>query len=91
MKNSKSLPAGIIFKAGKVWLGKAVFDVQKQNLKEKKMKLNQKIKKDEKIYHKNVAKARAIFEKNKRLEDMTICKPLKWKVDGKMPNKKNEL
>ena len=59
--------------------------------------MNQKIRKDEKIYHENVAKARAIFEKNKRLEDMTIkelttiCKPLKRKDDGKMPNKKNEL
>ena len=97
IKKSKSLSAGIIFKAGEVRLGKTVFDVHKQNLKEKKLKLNQKIRKDEKIYHENVAKARAIFEKNKRLEDMTIkelttiCKPLKRKDDGKMPNKKNEL
>ena len=94
IKKSKSLSAGIIFKAGEVRLGKTVFDVHKQNLKEKKIKLNQKIKKDEKMYHENVAKARAIFEKNKRLEDMTIkelttiCKPLKQKDDVKMPNKK---
>ena len=97
IKKTKALSAGIIFKAGEVRLGKTVFDVHKHNLKEKKKKLNEKTKKDEKIYLENVAKAKAIFETNKTLEDMTIkelttiCKPLKRKEDGKMPNKKKEL
>ena len=95
IKKTKALSAGIIFKAGEVRLGKTVFDVHKHNLKEKKKKLNEKTKKDEKIYLENVAKAKAIFETNKTLEDMTIkelttiCKPLKQKEDGKMPKKKS--
>ena len=97
IKKSKSLSAGIIFKAGEVRLGQTVFDIHKQNLKEKKRKENEKTKKDEKIYLENVAKAQAILETNKALEHMTIkelttiCKPLKRKEDGKMPTKKNEL
>ena len=71
-----------------------MFDVHKHDLKEKKKRLNEKTKKDEKIYLENVAKAKAVFETNKMLEDITIkelttlCKPLKRKEDGKMPNKK---
>ena len=97
LKKSKSLSAGIIFKAGELQLGQTVFDIHKQNLQEKKRKLNEKTKKDERIYHENVAKAKAVLETNKKLEDMTIkeltaiCKPLKQKEDGKMPSKKNEL
>ena len=97
IKKTKALSAGIIFKAGEVRLGQTVFDVHKHNLKEKKKKLNEKTKKDEKIYLENVAKAKAVFETDKLLEDMTIkelttiCKPLKRKEDGKMPNKKKEL
>jgi len=56
--------------------------------------MNEKMKKDELLYNENVAKAKAVFETNKTLDQMTIkelttiCKPLKRKEDGKMPNKK---
>ena len=97
IQKSKSLSAGIIFKAGELRLGKTVFDIHKDNLREKKKKMNEKMKKNEKLYNENVAKAKEVFETNKTLEQMTIkelttiCKPLKRKEDGKMPNKKNEL
>ena len=96
IKKSKALSAGIIFKAGELRLGKTVFDLHKENLREKKRKMNEKMKKDELLYNKNVAKAKAVFETNKTLDQMTIkelttiCKPLKRKEDGKMPNKKND-
>ena len=94
IKKSKALSAGIIFKAGELRLGKTVFDIHKENLREKKRKMNEKIKKDEKLYHENVAKAKAVFETNKTFDQITIkelttiCKPLKRKEYGKMPNKK---
>ena len=57
----------------------------------------QKIKKDEKEYLENSAKAKAVSDKKKELESMTIrkltimCKPLKTKDDGKMTTKKSQL
>ncbi len=93
IKKSKSLSVGIIFKA-ELRLEKTVFDIHKENLREKKRGMNEKMKnKDEKSYHENVPKAKAVFETNKRLDKMTInelttfCKPLKRKEDGKKPKK----
>ena len=40
IKKSKSLSAGIIFKAGELRLGQTVFDIHKQNLQEKERKGN---------------------------------------------------
>ena len=55
------------------------------------------IKNDEKNYYEQVSKAEDVFNKKKTIESMTIkeltiiCKPLKRKEDGKMPNKKDQL
>ena len=98
LKESTWLSAGIIFKAGSLRLGKTVFDVHMDNLKEKNKVLIDKIKKERKAYDENVKKSNEIYEKkNGALESMTIreltiiCKPLKQKSDGKMPNKKEDL
>ena len=97
LKESTRLSAGILFKAGSSRLGKTVFDVHRENLEEKNKDLIEKIKKDEKNYYEQVRKAEEVFEKKKTIESMTIkeltiiCKPLKRKEDGKMPNKKDQL
>ena len=97
LKESKRISSGIIFKAGSVRLGKTVFDIHKENQEEKKQEMIKKVKKDEKEYFENIAKAKAVFEKKTDLESMTIkeltaiCKPLKTKDDGKMPTKKKDL
>ena len=97
LKESTRLSAGILFKAGSSRLGKTVFDVHRENLEDKNKELIEKIKKDEKNYYEQVRKAEEVFEKKKTIETMTIkeltiiCKPLKRKEDGKMPNKKDQL
>jgi len=97
LKESTRLSAGILFKAGSSRLGKTVFDVYRENLEEKNKNLIAKIKNDEKMYREQVKKAEEVFEKKKTIESMTIkeltliCKPLKRKEDGKMPNKKDQL
>ena len=97
LKESTWLSAGILFKAGSSRIGKTVFDVYRENLEEKNKNLIAKIKNDEKMYCEQVKKAEEVFEKKKTIESMTIkeltliCKPLKRKEDGKMPNKKDQL
>jgi len=97
LKESTRLSAGILFKAGSSRIGKTVFDVYRENLEEKNKNLIAKIKNDEKMYCEQVKKAEEVFEKKKTIESMTIkeltliCKPLKRKEDGKMPNKKDQL
>ena len=97
LKESTRLSAGIIFKAGSSRLGKMVFDIHKENVEEKQRVLVEKIKKEERIYNENVKRAEEIFRMKPTLESMTIreltliCKPLKRKGDGKMPNKKESL
>ena len=97
LKESTRLSAGIVFKAGSSRLGKTVFDVYKENQEEKHRIAIDKIRNDEKVYNENVRKAEEVFDKKKTLENMTIkeltivCKPLKRKEDGKMPNKKDQL
>ena len=91
------MSTGIIFKAGSSRLGKTVFDVYKENVKEKNRVLVEKIRKEERIYHENLKKSKEEFATNQTLESMTIrelaliCKPLKRKSDRKMPNKKESL
>ena len=97
LKESTRLSAGILFKAGSSQLGKTVFDVHLENIAEKNKKEIEKIKKDEITYNDQVQKAAEVFQKKSTLGLMTIhkltiiCKPLKRKEDGKMPNKKDEL
>ena len=98
LKESTLLSAGILFMAGSLRLGKTLFDIHMDNLKEKNQVLIDKIKKEQKANDENLKKANEIFEKkNGSLESMTIreltiiCKPLKQKSDGKMPNKKEDL
>ena len=97
LKESTRLSAGILFKAGSSRLGKTVFDIHRENMIEKNEKEIQRIKKDELMYKEQVEKAREVFEKKTNIETMTIrelttiCKPLKRKEDGKMPNKKDQL
>jgi len=97
LKESKRITSGIIFKAGSVRLGKTVFDIHMENMEDKRKEAITKIKKDEKEYYDNVAKAKEVFDKKTDLQSMTIreltiiCKPLKRKEDGKMPTKKVEL
>ena len=66
IKKSKSLSAGIIFKAGQLRLGKTVFDIHKENLREKKRKMNAKIRNCEKTYTANVALAEAVLQRINR-------------------------
>ena len=60
-----------------------MFDTHKENLRQQKSKLNEKVKRDEKTYNENIAKAKAVFKTNDMLDEMTIkelttiCKPLK--------------
>ena len=56
------------------------------------------MKRDEIQYNINVENAKKVFEKKQSIENMTIlceliivCKPLKNKDDGPMPNKKEAL
>ena len=97
LKESTRLSSGIVFKAGTSRLGKTVFDVYRENIIEKNQKQIEKIKKDENTYNEQVKKAREVFEKKLTIESMTIrelkiiCKPLKRKEDGMMPNKRDEL
>jgi len=91
------LSAGIVFKSGSTRLGKTVFQVCKENHEDKIRNEIKKIKKDEIQYNKNIENAKKVFEKKGTIENMTIreltivCKPLKNKSDGPMPNKKEAL
>ena len=93
LKESTRLSSGIVFKAGTSRLGKTVFDIHRENIVEKIQKQIEKIKKDEATYNDQVKKAREVLAKKLTIESMTIreltiiCKPLKRKEDGKMPNK----
>lgn len=84
------LSAGIVFKFGSTRIGKTVFQVCKENHEEK-------IKKNEVQYNKNVENTKKVFEKEGTIENMTIRKltivrkPLKNKSDCPMPNKKEAL
>ena len=86
-----------MFKAGTTRLGKTVFDVAQDNIKDKIAKANYKIAKNRKEYLKSKQISDEIFEKKLTIDKMTIkelkavCKPLKWREDGPMPNKKNQL
>ena len=97
LKESARLSSGIVFKAGTSRLGKTVFDVYRENIIEKNQKQIEKIQKDESAYNEQVKKAREVLEKKLTIESMTIrelkiiCKPLKRKEDGTMPNKRDEL
>ena len=97
LKQARKVTSGIVFKAGTTRLGKTVFDVAQDNIREKINIANNKIKKMEKEYLQNKMKAEDIFSKKHTIEKMTIaklkavCKPHKRKADGKMPTKKEDL
>ena len=97
LKESKRITSGIIFKAGSFCLGMTVFDIHMENIEDKTKEAITKMKKDEKEYYDNVAKAKEVFDRKTDLQSMTIrelaifCKPLKRKEDGKMSTKKVEL
>ena len=97
LKENSRLSAGILFKSGSTRLGKTVFDVCRDNIEDKRKKTIDKMKKEKDEYMKNVENATKVWEKKSELEKMTIreltivCRPLKRKSDGKMPNKKEEL
>ena len=97
LKANSRLSAGILFKSGSTRLGKTVFDVCRENIEEKRKQTIDKMNKEKDEYNKNVENATKVWEKKGELEKMTIreltivCKPLKRKSDGKMPNKREEL
>ena len=97
LKSNTKLSAGILFKAGSNRLGKTVFEVCKENYDDKQKTAIKKIQKEEEEYKRNVSNAQKVFEKKGNIQQMTIkeltiiCKPLKRKSDGAMPNKKNDL
>ena len=97
LKANTRLSAGIIFKAGSTRLGKTVFEVCRENHEDKIKSEIEKMKRDEIQYNINVENAKKVFEKKGSIENMTIreltivCKPLKNKDDGPMPNKKEAL
>jgi len=97
LKANSRLSAGILFKSGSTRLGKTVFDVCRENIEDKRKQVIDKMKREKDEYMKNVENATKVWEKKSELEKMTIreltivCKPLKRKSDGKMPNKKEEL
>ena len=89
--------SGVVFGSGTTRLGKTVFDVCRENADRKKKEIVEKMKTDEAKYLKDVESAKKVFEKKSDIETMTIseltriCKPLKRKSDGKMPQKKVDL
>ena len=97
LKANTRLSAGILFKAGSNRLGKTVFEVCKENHDEKWKMAIEKIQKEEEEYKINFSEAQKVFEKKDDVNKMTIkeltiiCKPLKRKSDGAMPNKKKDL
>ena len=97
LKSAKRVTSGVVFGSGTTRLGKTVFDICQENADRKKKELIKKMKTDEAKYLKDVESAKKVFEKKSDLETMTIseltriCKPLKRKSDGKMPQKKVDL
>ena len=108
MDNSKSikdqlkarswLSAGILFKSISTRLGKTVFDICREKIKDKRQQAIDKMRKEEDKCKRNVHNATKDWKKKSDVEKMTIheltiivCKPLKRKSDGKMPNKKEDL
>ena len=97
LKANTRLSGGIVFKAGSTRLGKTVFEVCRENHEDKIKSEIEKMKRDEIQYNINVENTKKVFEKKGSIENMTIrkltivCKPLKNKDDGPMPNKKEAL
>ena len=97
LKTKSCLSAGLAFKAGSTRLGKTVFEVRRANHEDKIKSEIEKMKKDKIQYIINVENAKKMFEKKGAIENMTmhkltiVCKPLKNKDDGSMPNIKEAL
>ena len=94
---AKRVTSGIVFASGTSRLGKTVFDVCRENENKKKAEDIERIQKEEVKYLNDVKKAQATLAAKPDINKMTIkeltiiCKPLKRKGDGPMPNKKEAL
>jgi len=97
LSKAKGLKSGVVFKCSTTRLGQTVFEACKENALKKKQIEKQKKNKMKQEYEQMVQKANEVFAKKSNIELMTIrelttiCKPLKLKSDGKMPNKKRQL
>ena len=97
LEAAKRVTSGIVFASGTSRLGKTVFDVCRENENKKKAEDIERIQKEEVKYINDVKKAQATLAAKPDINKMTIkeltiiCKPLKRKGDGPMPNKKEAL
>ena len=97
LKEAKRITSGIVFKCNTTRLGQTVFDACNENRIKKKQQERDKIRKEKESHAIMVQKAMEVLQQKPDINKMTIrdlttiCKPLKLKSDGKMPNKKQEL
>ena len=97
LKEAKIITSGIVFKCNTTRLGQTVFEACNENQIKKKQEERDKIRKEKESHTTMVQKAMEVLQRKLDINKMTIrdlttiCKPLKLKSDGKMPNKKQEL